>query len=326
MKRISNIYYKIYSLENLILAENKARKGKTKYKDVVKFDLNKRENLIKLQKQLINKSFKNSKYHIFTIFEGKERVIYKLPYYPDRIVHHAIMNILEPIFINCFTSDTYSCIKKRGIHKALINLNYSLKDKNDTKYCLKLDVKKFYPSIDHNILKFLLRKKFKDKDLLNLLYEIINSADGLPIGNYLSQFFGNFYLTYLDHWIKEELKVKYYFRYCDDMVILSSNKKELDYIRKRIQEYLKTILNLELKSNYQIFPIKSRGIDFLGYKSYHTHVLLRKSIKLRWINMLNKYPNKKSKASYNGWLYYANTINLQNKYLNGNNKNKKNRV
>ena len=123
MKRIGNLYNKICSLDNIILAEKIARRGKSKQSDIIKFDLNKEQNLLNLQKLLINKSFKNSKYHIFTIFEGKERIIYKLPYFPDRIVHHAIMNILEPIFVNCFTSDTYSCIKKRGIHKALIKLN-----------------------------------------------------------------------------------------------------------------------------------------------------------------------------------------------------------
>lgn len=315
MKRTGNLYQKICSLDNLILAESKARKGKSKHKDIIKFDLNKDNNLLKLHKLLINKSFKNSEYHVFTIFEGKERRIYKLPYYPDRIVHHAIMNILEPLFVSSFTSNTYSCIKGRGIHKGLVDVNNALNDKDNTQYCLKLDISKFYPNVDHDILKQLLRKKFKDKDLLYLLDEIIESAPGLPIGNYLSQFLANFYLTYFDHWIKEELKVKYYFRYCDDLVILSSNKKELHELRIKIQEYLKANLKLKIKSNYQVFPIKDRGLDFLGYKSYHDYILLRKSIKLRFIKMIKYNYNNKSIASYNGWLSWSNSKNLIHKYI-----------
>ena len=313
MKRIGNLYDKICSLDNLILAEKKARKGKSKQSDVILFDKNKENNLLELHQILLNKQFKNSKYHVFTIYEKKERVIHKLPYYPDRIVHHAVMNILESTLVNCFTTDTYSCIKKRGIHLCLKKLTKSLKN-TDTNYCLKLDIKKFYPSVNHDILKQLLKKKFKDKNLLNLLNEIIDSASGLPIGNYLSQYLANFYLTYFDHYLKEILKVKYYFRYCDDLVILGSNKQYLHNLRKEIQNYLLINLKLEL-SNYQVFPIKSRGIDFLGYVSYHTYIKLRKSIKKNWINMLNKYPNKKSIASYNGWLSHCNSINLQRKYL-----------
>lgn len=316
MKRIGNLYQKICSLDNLILADKRAKRNKSKHKDIIIFNRNKDELLIELSKTLINKSFKNSKYHIFTIFEGKERIIYKLPYYPDRIVHHAIMNILEPIFVGCFTKNTYSCIKKRGIHKGLTDLNKALKDKINTKYCLKLDIQKFYPSINHDILKQLLRKKFKDKDLLNLLYEIIDSAEGVPIGNYLSQYLANFYLTYFDHWMKEELSIKYYFRYCDDLIVLGSNKRELHYIKIKIEEYLNNNLKLKLKSNYQVFPVESRGIDFLGYKSYHTHIMIRDSIKENFIKMIKFNYNQKSIASYNGWFTWANCKNLTNKYIN----------
>lgn len=300
MKRLGNLYSKLYDIDNLILADKKARKGKSKQKDLIEFDKNKDNNLLRLQNILINKEYKTSDYHIFTIYEGKERVIYKLPYYPDRIVHHGIMNILEKMFINCFTSNTYSCIKERGIHKVLRDLKKDLKDIENTQYCLKLDIKKFYPNVDHEILKSLLQKKIKDKDLLNMLNEIINSSNGIPIGNYLSQFFGNFYLTYFDHWLKEDKQVKYYYRYCDDLVILHKEKDYLHNLRIEIQEYLKDNLNLELKSNYQVFPISTRGIDFVGYKFYHTHILLRKGIKKRFIKMINFNNNDKSKASYYG--------------------------
>ena len=135
----------------------------------------------------------------------------------------------------------------------------------DLMYCLKLDVRKFYPSINHYVLKKMLRRKFKDADLLWLLDEIIDSAPGLPIGNYLSQYFANFYLAYFDHWIKEEKRVKYYFRYADDMVILSDDKSYLHDLLKEIGKYFNEELKLEIKSNYQIFPVDSRSIDFVGY-------------------------------------------------------------
>ena len=162
---------------------------------------------------------------MFKILRTKRREIYQLPYFPDRITHHAIMNILEPIWVSVFTSDTYSCIKNRGIHAAAKRLKRELKlDPEGTKYCLKIDVRKFYPSIDHEILKQVVRRKIKDKRLLWLLDEIIDSADGVPIGNYLSQYFANLYLAYFDHWIKEE-RIKYYYRYADDIVILGSDNE-----------------------------------------------------------------------------------------------------
>lgn len=315
MKRYGNLYNKIITIENLILAESKARKNKTKTKEVILFDKNKEDNIKKLSIVLENNNYINSNYYIFKLFDPKERIIYKLPYFPDRIVHHAILNVLEPLFINTFISQTYNCIKKRGIHKALRDVNKSLINKEETKYCLKIDIRKFYPNINNEILKDLLLKKFKDKQLLDLLYTIIDSTSGLPIGNYLSQYFANFYLSYFDHWIKEELKIKNYFRYCDDIVILGNNKQDLKIILDKIRIYLNINLKLELKSNYQIFPVESRGIDFVGYKSYNDHILLRKSIKKRFIKMIKNNYNKKSIASYNGWLLHCNSKNLKNKYI-----------
>jgi len=318
MKRFGNLYNKIYHIENLKLADKKARKGKIRgggNLEIYSFDLRREEKLLKLQQTLIDKKYKTSSYTSFKVKDPKERVIHKLPYYPDRILHHAIMGILEPIFVSSFTNDTYSCIKGKGIHNAYFNVKKALNDKNNTKYCLKLDIKKFYPSINHDILKKLLRKKFKDKDLLFLLDEIIESTDGVPLGNYLSQYFANFYLTYFDHWIKEELKVKYYFRYCDDIVIFGDSKDDLRIVFNLIEKYLRDNLRLTVKSNYQIFPVNSRGVDFIGYKFYHTHILLRKRIKNNFIKMIKIDNNEKSINSYKGWLKWCNSINLQNKYL-----------
>jgi len=314
MKREGYLFNKICSIDNLILAEKKARRGKSKQSGVKEFDLDSENKLIHLHHLLVNKEFITSEYNIFSLFEKKVRIISELPYYPDRIVHHAIINIIGDIFIKSFTKDTYSCLKNRGIHKCLNNLNKALKNKEETKYCLKLDIKKYFPSINHDILKDFINNKIKDENVLQLLYGIIDSNKlGIPLGNYTSQLFGNIYSNSLLHYLKEELKIKYLFLYCDDLVILGSNKDELRVILNKIRIYLDINLKLSL-SNYQIFPVKSRGIDFLGYVSYHDCIYLRKSIKNDYIKMMKYYPNKKSKASYNGWLLACNSVNLRNKY------------
>lgn len=310
MKRKGNLYQKITSIENLRLADQKARKGKQNTYGVKLFDQNPEGNFLMLQEMLVNKGYITSEYDIFTVFEPKERKVYRLPYFPDRITHHAIMNVLELIFVSNFTADTYSCIKGKGIHAAAKAVKKSLKDIPGTTYCLKLDIKKFYPSVDHGCLKKLIRKKFKDSDLIWLLDEIIDSADGLPIGNYLSQYLANFYLSYFDHWIKEDKAVKYYFRYADDIVVLAPNKAYLHALLSDIKLYLNTHLKLEVKQNYQVFPVEARGIDFLGYKFYHTHILLRKQIKKNFAKMLKEHPNEASIASYKGWTKHANCKHL----------------
>lgn len=315
MKRIGNIYQQICSIENLMLADSIARKGKLQQPGVISHDKNRVQNIETLHQLLISKAYKTSEYTTFTIFEPKERLIFRLPYYPDRIVHHAVMNILEPVFKSVFTTDTYSCIKNKGIHAAAAAVRRALKDTAGTRYCLKLDIRKFYPNVDHEILKSLLRKKIKDNDLLWLLDGIIDSADGLPIGNYLSQYFANFYLSYFDHWIKEGRRVKYYFRYADDIVVLSADKPYLHELLFEIRTYLENNLKLHVKENYQVFPVDARGIDFVGYVFYHTHVRLRKHIKQNFARMLARNPNQSSIASYRGWLKHCDAINLSNTLL-----------
>lgn len=319
MKRLNNLFDRIVDRNNIELADIKARRNKRNRYGILKHD--KTHDLDNYILELLLKFglYRTSKYDTFKIYEPKERIIYRLPYYPDRILHHAIMNIMESIWINIFTKDTYSCIKGRGIHFLLNNLTFDLrKDPNSTKYCAKMDIKKFYPSIDHDILKIIIRKKVKDKKLLFILDEIIDSASGVPIGNYLSQFFANLYLAYFDHWIKEELKVKYYYRYADDIVLLSDSKTQLKSWILAIKIYLKYILKLSLKDNYQIFPVASRGIDFVGYVSFHNYIKLRKSIKNNLKRLLNRYTrgklNKESLtkriSSYFGWLQHCDSKHL----------------
>lgn len=325
MKRIGNLYEQIISLGNLRLADEKARRGKTKKYGVRIHDKNREANLLALHESLKNHSFKNSDYTTFTIYEPKERLIFRLPYYPDRILHHAIMNVLEPIWVSIFTKDTYSCIKGRGIHGAMRRVKQAMKDCEYARYCLKVDIRKFYPSIDHEVLKRIIRKKIKCKETLALLDTIIDSADGVPIGNYLSQYFANLILAYFDHWVKEVKRVRYYFRYADDMVFIAPTKEELHVLLSDVKAELAT-LHLSLKGNEQIFPLAAnrqdkhgRGLDFVGFVFYHKQTLIRKSIKRNFCRAAarqNRRANMSQRAykqaicSWLGWAKYCNAKNL----------------
>jgi RNA-directed DNA polymerase len=315
MKRINNLYQKICSLENLHLADAIAQQGKGKQYGVQRHNRNAEANINKLHEMLINKTFKTSPYKTFPIFEPKEREIFQLPYYPDRIVHHAIMNILEPIFVSTFTADTYSCVKGRGVHKAAKAIRKALRKPDETSYCLKLDITKFYPSVNHDVLKQLVRGKIKCADTLWLLDGIIDSAPGLPIGNYLSQYLSNFYLTGFDHWLKENKRVTYYFRYADDMAIIAANKPYLHALLAEIKQYLHDKLSLQVKGNYQVFPVDIRGIDMLGYRFFRKHTLMRKSIKKRFARAVASNKGAASIASYKGWAKHCNSKNLIQKLL-----------
>ena len=322
MKRINNLFEKVVTKDNLFLAYQKARKGKSGQYGVRIFEKNVERNIDQIYDKLISGTYRTSEYSIFRIYEPKEREIFRLPF-KDRIIHHAIMNILEPIWVSVFISHSYSCIKGKGIHSVLKAIKHDLNDVENSQYCLKLDIKKFYPSIDHDILKSIIRKKIKDTRLLKLLDEIIDSVEGVPIGNYLSQFFANLYLSYFDHYLKEEKKVKYYYRYADDMVILAPNKPYLHALLVDMNDYLTNQLNLQIKGNYQVFPTDVRGIDFVGYVFRHTHILMRKTIKVRFCRKAAKL-NKKDLdtkqykmqiAPHLGWAKHCDSKNLIKKII-----------
>ena len=327
MKKYGYLYEKVYDLANIELAHINASKGKTHYSEVKMVDKNPQKHFISIQNMLKNKTYKNSPYEIITrkTDNGKIREIYKLPYFPDRIIHHAIIQVVGDLWFKSLIRDTYASIKNRGIHDGVKRVKKALFDKENTTFCLKMDIKKYYPSVDNEILKQIIRKNIKDKNLLWLFDEIIDSTKGIPIGNYLSQYFGNLYLSELDHITKA--KTKYYFRYADDIVILHKSKTVLHQLKDEIEYYLNNNLNLILKENWQVFPVEKRGIDFLGYVFFHDYTLLRKTIKKRFVKTVNRIIKKhnnlthteilNSIMSYYGWFKYSNCKNLQNKYFNG---------
>lgn len=350
MKRYDHLYEKIYDLENLRKALQHAKKGKGWYREVVEIDKDPDKYLKQIQEMLINHTYKTSEYEVFYKKEGKKvRKIYKLPYFPDRICQWAILQVIEPCIINNLTADTYSAIPKRGIHKALVNLQNAMwYDTEECKFCLKIDARHYYQSINHELLKQKYSKMFNDGELLWLLDEIIDSTTtaeiedltaiylleedidhetGIPIGNYLSQYSGNYYFSSFDHWLKEQKHVKHYYRYMDDIVIFGRTKEELLSLLKEIQQYFRTELKLNVKGNWQIFPTYIRGVDFLGYRTFYKYTLLRKSTcqemkkkmtairnKVEAGNMMN-YSEWCSINSYKGWLKYADSFRLYQAYV-----------
>ena len=319
MRRIGNLWSQIVDPENLKLAIKKAARGK-KDRAMVRYSLDHTDEAVKMLQAILNRGFKNAPYTTKVIYEPKVRTIYILPFFPDRIIHHAIVNVLEPVWDSMFIADSYSCRKNKGQHAGSTRCMEMVRKYN---YCLKCDVSKFYPSINHAILKQMIRRKIKDKRVLALLDEIIDSADGetnVPIGNLLSQWFGNIYLNRLDMLVKHELHHKAYIRYCDDFVLFSNDKHELwSHLEK-----IKTVMNeLQLKlSKADVFPVK-QGVDFLGYRHFKHCVLVRKSTAKRIKRRLSHIPRlleenkisivraRSQVASALGWLKHANAFNLR---------------
>lgn len=331
MKRYGNIYPKIYDMDNLREAHRNARKDKLFYGEVVMVDSNPEYYLSEIHKMLKNKTYqvKPEDYTVSHINDkGKDRELWKLPYYPHRIIQWAIMLQIEGMFDQVFTDFTCASLPDRGISRAYKLVNRYMKDRTGTEYCLKLDIHHFYPSIDHGVLKGMLRKKFKDPDLLELLDLIIDShpPKGIPIGSYLSQYLANFYLAYFDHWLKEEMKIRYVVRYMDDVVIFHWSKRVLHWLVDQMKVYLDK-LKLSLKRNWQIFPTAVRGVDFVGYRYFRGYILLRKKTckrlkkallsirrKLDAGNMMN-FREWSTVNSYAGWLIWCDSWRLFEAYV-----------
>ena len=300
-RKLRNIYHLLYSNENLIRSQYTAGKGKDDRNEVRRFKESFFENMALLYDYLKDETFEPGEYRIKKIYEPKERVIMIAPFFPDRIVHHCIINVIGVHWYHQFIGNTYACIKGRGIHKCMEDVHKALvTDRMGTRYCLKIDIRKFYDNIDHLALKQIIRMTIADEQLLRLLDKIIDSngkEKGLPIGNFTSQYLANLYLSVFDHWVMEYLGGAvmanfvcrfHYFRYMDDMVFLCQSKEALHYILDMAGLYLGAELKVEIKDNWQIFPVDDRGIDYVGFKQNHYGILLRKGILLKFYRKLSR--------------------------------------
>lgn len=345
MKTYNKLYKKLCSKENLMSAFNKARKGKRSKNYVINFELNLDKNINILQEQLKNKTYYPSRLNKFIIRDPKTRTIHS-SIFRDRIVHHAIINIMQPIYEKIFIYDSFASRKNKGTHIAVKRFEYFLnkvssngrKIKNPHTnnsirgYVLKADIKHYFNTIDHEILINILRKKIKDEDLIELIRIVLHNfkdqikGKGLPLGNYTSQFFANVYLNNLDYFVKHRLKAKYYIRYVDDFVILDKDKKVLlDFIDK-IEKYLKN-LRLELHPDKSEIHALRNGITFLGYRIFYHYRLLRKrniryfrnkfnsKLELYSSGMLDKEKLESFLQGWNGYSNFANTYNFNKKII-----------
>lgn len=320
-KRHGKLFEKMVAQENMLDAYKNAKRGKSQRENVRRFNLAPEENLKRIRDSLIDRSFTTSQYLTKQIYEPKERTIYVLPFAPDRIVQHALVNVLEPVWDSMFIHNSYACRKGKGMHAgSLKTMEYVRR----FDYCLKCDISKFYPSIVHDVLFEIVVRKIKCPGTLWLLKDIIYSVpDGLnvPIGNYTSQWLGNLYMNELDQHLKHTHRVKAYLRYCDDFCIFSNDKAYLNEMAQVIKTFCAERLQLRL-SKCDLFPV-SHGVDFLGYRHFRNYILLRKSTAKRVRKRLQRLPVmlemgkitkeqfRSSVASTNGWLQWANTHNLK---------------
>ncbi|SDB04127.1 Retron-type reverse transcriptase [Desulfonatronum thiosulfatophilum] len=321
MKRQGNLWPAITTSENIHAAYLRARRGKAWQRTIQSFEQDIAGNLERVRQSLIRKTFRTSPYNVKTIHEPKKRDIYVLPFAPDRIVQHALMAVVEPIWDRMFIDDSYCCRTGKGIHSGSLR---AMQFVRKHKYCLKCDVSKFYPSIQHDVLFGLVQRKIKCPDALWLLRDVIYSTGGganAPIGNYTSQWFGNLYLHELDMQAKHVWKVRAYLRYCDDFCLFHDDKAVLRDLATKIREFMSERLGLRL-SKCDLFPV-SRGLDFLGYRHFPDgYVLLRKRTAKKMQRRLRTIPAMLASgrltletarsvvASAKGWMRWANTRNL----------------
>ena len=315
-------YIDIITFENILKAWNKFKKGKSNKSDVNDFALKLTDNLLDLYYDLKNKIYTHSEYQEFNILETKKRIIHKASV-RDRVVHHLLYDTLYDYFDKKFMHDSYSCRKNKGVHKAIQRYeHFAIKvSKNYTKqvWILKFDIQKCFASINHNILKSILEKHIQDLDILNLLFKIIdshtclskydskenmNQKSGIPLGNLTSQLFVNIYLHELDFYCKHTLKIKYYIRYADDVVIFLENENKAKEIIDNISLFCKDNLKLNIHK-VEVKTIYS-GVDFLGWVHFPKYRVLRKVTRVKMLRNISEDNTK----SYEGLLKWGSGYKL----------------
>lgn len=338
MKTYNHLFERFISTDNYCLAVKNATKHKGGAKRKFRRAKYYKDNAEELMPSLLYYAshFKSARHTPKLIYDGirrKQRYII-VPTMSEQVIHHMAVNILKPIFMSTMYEHSYGSIPNRGGHlaKRRIEKWISNNDRN-MKYCLKMDIKKFFDSVPHDILKLKLANLIHDKRFLDLMYAIVDTTDvGLPLGFYTSQWLANWYLTGLDHYIKENLGAKYYVRYMDDMVIFGANKRELHKMRLAIDNYLRTNLGLELKANWQVYLFDyvkkdgthiGRDLDFMGFRFYCDRTTLRKSIMLKASRKARKVCRKPKKSIYDcrqmlaylGWIDCTDTYTMYKHHI-----------
>jgi len=318
---LAHVFDDIVSIENLLVSWQEFLRGKRKRKDVAKFSLYFMDHIIQLHQELFNKTYKHGSYFAFKISDPKPRDIHKASI-RDRIVHHAVYRILYPYFDKKFIFDSYSCRKKKGVHRAINRFReFGRKvSHNNTKttWVLKGDIKKFFASIDHNVLEGILEEYIMDSDVVLLLNKIIDSFNpGLPLGNLTSQLLVNIYMNEFDQFVKHKLKVEYYIRYADDFVILHEYKLYLQQIIPKLSEFLESKLKLSLHPKKVFIKTLASGVDFLGWINFSHYRIPRTSTKRRMLKKLQKNNSEETLNSYLGLLSHGNTYKLTQKINRG---------
>lgn len=329
MKSYNHLYEKFISEENILQAVESVAKSHGNHPKLISImEMDKTEMIMLIENYASNfHHFKHCEIPIYDGISKKQRIII-VPSIKEQILHHMIVNTLKPVI--CKGMYEFSCgsIPDRGPHYGKRYIEKAIKyDKRNIKYCLKMDVQKFFNSIPHDILKFKFQKYIHDEIFLKILYEVIDTTEsGLPLGFYTSQWFANWYLQGLDHFIKEDMGMPYYVRYMDDMVIFCSNKRVLHEVRRQIENYLNDVLGLNLKSNWQVFRFdyikkgerNGRFLDFMGFRFYRDKTTLRRNILLKITRKALKMHKKEKYTiydirqllSYMGWINCTDSYQL----------------
>lgn len=320
-------YSNLISIENLFQAWEEFKKGKRNKRDVQILERHLENNIFDLHSRLENKTYKHGTYEDFYVNDPKRRHIHKSNA-TDRVLHHLLYKQLYQVFDKTFIFDSYSCRKGKGTHKAVKRLEKlaGIVSRNYKRECwaLKCDVKKFFDSIDHNVLKGLVRKIVKDQDINRLIDEVIDSfhseagvGKGIPLGNLTSQIFANIYLNVLDQFIKHTLKVKYYLRYADDSIILDTDIEKLNSYLVSIRNFLLGNLKLELHPNKIIVRRLKWGVDFCGYIVLPHYILPRTKTKKRILKKIYKEKvTDQAIQSYLGYFSHAKSFKLSQELKN----------
>jgi len=325
MKTHRHLFDKIMAFPNLLLAAKLAQRGKRFRYEVARFNFGLERDLLKLQEELVSGKWTPGAYHSFTVYEPKERPIVAAPY-RDRVVHHALCNVIEPIFEAGFMEDSYACREGKGTHAALDRAQDFLRL---SRFVLQCDVRKFFFSVNHETLRSVISKKIGCARTLELIHKIIASGGsvGLPIGNLTSQLFANVYLNELDRFVKQKLKARRYLRYMDDFAVFGDSKSELAAIKKEIAGFLEDRLQLELKEKKSVVLHAKNGMSFLGFRMFPCYRRLTganvakfvkhfKALRAGWLAKTVSF--KEMRDSVRAWIAHAehgNTWSLRTKLL-----------